>query len=155
MKTYTEKLKDPRWQKKRLQIMERDNFTCQKCESTTETLNVHHRHYRKGADPWDYEDWVFQTLCQPCHEKTSRLLQSLNEQVGAAMGDWEIAAILRFARVAMDTENEGFMIASHFSEILRVAECAETVEEKAEKFSRLTFLIAGELNRMAFKDLGL
>ena len=28
---YSEKLKDPRWQKKRLEILERDNFRCQYC----------------------------------------------------------------------------------------------------------------------------
>jgi len=27
--TYSEKLKDPRWQKKRLEILSRDNFTCE------------------------------------------------------------------------------------------------------------------------------
>lgn len=28
-KTYAEKLKDPRWQKRRLEIFERDDWTCQ------------------------------------------------------------------------------------------------------------------------------
>lgn len=68
-KTYWEKLKDPRWQKKRLEIMERDEFKCRHCDDATTTLNVHHRYYISRRDPWDYEDDVFMTLCEPCHEE--------------------------------------------------------------------------------------
>lgn len=41
-KSYAEKLRDPRWQKKRLKIFERDGWACQDCRSTTNTLNLHH-----------------------------------------------------------------------------------------------------------------
>jgi 5-methylcytosine-specific restriction endonuclease McrA len=64
--TYSQKLRDPRWQKKRLQILERDNWTCQSCRSTTKNLQVHHLVYRK-IDPWDYADECYQTLCEDCH----------------------------------------------------------------------------------------
>jgi len=66
--TYAEKLKDPRWQRKRLQIMERDKFTCRFCRSKDKTLNVHHKIYTKGKSPWEYEDYVFVTLCEDCHK---------------------------------------------------------------------------------------
>jgi 5-methylcytosine-specific restriction endonuclease McrA len=33
-KTYSELLKSPKWQKKRLEIMSRDKFTCKKCGDT-------------------------------------------------------------------------------------------------------------------------
>lgn len=65
--TYREKLLDPRWQKKRLFVLERDNWTCQACQSTTKTLNVHHKFYEGYKDPWDYDDNVLVTLCQECH----------------------------------------------------------------------------------------
>jgi len=64
---YSNKLKDPRWQKKRLQILERDGFKCIKCNSDKNTLHVHHRWYEKNTDPWDYPDIIFQTLCEKCH----------------------------------------------------------------------------------------
>jgi len=70
--TYSEKLRDPRWQKMRLKIMERDNFTCRKCLSTTETLNVHHKEYRPGCDPWEYPPEILITLCEPCHKGEHR-----------------------------------------------------------------------------------
>jgi hypothetical protein len=65
--TYGEKLKDPRWQKKRLEIMERDEFTCQYCQCKNQTLHVHHKTYEFNNDPWDYEDFNFITLCKLCH----------------------------------------------------------------------------------------
>lgn len=78
---YSERLKDPRWQKKRLQIMERDRFTCRLCSDTETTLNVHHLFYEKGADPWDYPDSSLLTVCEPCHEDLhiSRFGESLLE----------------------------------------------------------------------------
>ena len=64
--------KDPRWQKKRLEIMQRDNFTCCMCDDTTSTLNVHHRKYILGRKPWEYEDEDFITLCEECHYLISK-----------------------------------------------------------------------------------
>lgn len=68
-KTYSEKLRDPRWQKVRLEIMERDNWACQECFDTTTTLNVHHLMYEKGVEPWEYADIYLITLCENCHQK--------------------------------------------------------------------------------------
>ena len=67
--TYSEKLRDPRWQRKRLEIMQRDNFTCQKCESTEKTLNVHHCYYETGNEPWEYPSASLVTLCFDCHDE--------------------------------------------------------------------------------------
>lgn len=67
MKLYSEKLKDPRWQKKRLKILELDNWTCTECSCKTDTLHVHHKDY-KGKDPWDTPDAYLCTLCSKCHD---------------------------------------------------------------------------------------
>jgi 5-methylcytosine-specific restriction endonuclease McrA len=66
--TYAEKLKDPRWQKKRLEVMERDQWKCKKCNCSKSTLQVHHKTYEYGIDPWDYQDINFITLCENCHK---------------------------------------------------------------------------------------
>ena len=73
MSTYSEKLKDPRWQKKRLEILQRDGFSCKICNDSTTTLHVHHRLYLMGRDPWDYPDEFFVTLCAPCHENETEM----------------------------------------------------------------------------------
>ncbi len=68
--TYSEKLKDPRWQKKRLEILEAADWKCQfpPCESPkTETLHVHHRLYLRGRMPWEYAPWCYEVLCDHCH----------------------------------------------------------------------------------------
>ncbi len=66
---YLELLKDPRWQRKRLEILERDSWTCQVCKSKDMTLHVHHCWYEDGVEPWDYPDGCFVTLCEVCHER--------------------------------------------------------------------------------------
>jgi len=71
MKTYSEKLKDPRWQKKRLQIFNRDKFTCKLCGDTETTLHVHHKEYISGNDPWDYPNKLLVTICEHCHKEIS------------------------------------------------------------------------------------
>lgn len=69
---YLEKLKDPRWQKKRLEIFKRDKWTCQICYDTESTLHVHHRLYFKNNEPWDYPNEALVTLCEECHEEERR-----------------------------------------------------------------------------------
>lgn len=72
--TYAEKFKDPRWQRKRLEIFQRDEFTCQSCISRDKTLNVHHAFYTGyGVDPWDYPNEILFTLCDDCHAKEEEL----------------------------------------------------------------------------------
>jgi len=64
--TYAEKLKDPRWQKKRLAIFSRDGWQCRDCHAREIELQVHHCFYEKG-DPWDTDDRYLITLCSNCH----------------------------------------------------------------------------------------
>lgn len=64
--TYSEKLRHPKWQKRRLEIMHRDNFTCQLCGDKESALNVHHKVYR-NCDIWQYEDEELVTYCEMCH----------------------------------------------------------------------------------------
>lgn len=66
---YSDKLKDPRWQKKRLEIFERDGWACTLCGDSEQTLHIHHLCYQKGKDPWEYEDKHLLTLCANCHEE--------------------------------------------------------------------------------------
>jgi len=62
---YSEKLKSPKWQKKRLEVLQRDNFTCCKCGDDETELHVHHLKYTK--EPYDAPLIDLQTLCKYCH----------------------------------------------------------------------------------------
>jgi len=66
---YSEKLRDPRWQRKRLEIFQRDDFKCLNCGDDKKTLHVHHLAYSKN--PWDCPSNLLETLCQPCHDRRS------------------------------------------------------------------------------------
>jgi len=48
--------------------MERDNHRCMICGEDSLLLNVHHLRYRKGAEPWEYDDCELVTLCEDCHK---------------------------------------------------------------------------------------
>lgn len=81
MKTYWEKLTDPRWQKLRLHVLDRDQWTCQVCGSKEETLHVHHGHYKSKADPWEYDPDTLHTVCERCHWDADDLRVDLQYEV--------------------------------------------------------------------------
>ncbi len=81
-KEYWQLLRDPRWQRKRLEVMERDNFACMECGDKGQTLNVHHCYYERGLMPWEYSAAVLKTLCEPCHEKVSEYIQLIKKAIG-------------------------------------------------------------------------
>lgn len=66
---YSDKLKDPRWQKKRLEILNRDQWRCRFCSDEQSTLHVHHLSYSK--EPWETKNEHLITLCESCHESES------------------------------------------------------------------------------------
>ena len=73
MSNYSELLKSPKWQKKRLEILERDEFKCQACGEKEKTLHVHHVIYDNSLKPWEYSNWKLITLCEDCHKLLHRL----------------------------------------------------------------------------------
>lgn len=81
MATYDERRRDPRWQRKRLEIYERDGFACVDCGTKTENLQIDHAWYEPRHAPWEYPDSCFFTRCDSCHarigEERIRLLKLL------------------------------------------------------------------------------
>jgi len=78
--SYYEKLKDPRWQEKRLRIMDRDGFCCTVCRSRDKTLTVHHGYYERGIrNPWDYGDLSLWTLCEDCHTAAQEAMANAHQ----------------------------------------------------------------------------
>lgn len=70
-KPYWQKLQSPRWQKKRLEILDRDNWACCICQETEKQLQVHHKTYKSGSEIWDYDDGELITLCSDCHYRVT------------------------------------------------------------------------------------
>jgi len=65
--TYSEKLRDPKWQRRRLEMFTLADWKCQRCANPHEELHVHHTRYFKGREPWEYEDQWLRVLCAKCH----------------------------------------------------------------------------------------
>jgi hypothetical protein len=88
---YFELLKDPRWQRKRLEILERDKFQCRNCGDKSSTLVVHHRYYVSGRLPWEYPGVCYATLCNGCHDYFSHEYLSQMRAINIfPTDDWEI-----------------------------------------------------------------
>jgi len=66
---YMERLQDPRWQRKRLGVLERAGWKCQWCGTDKVNLQIHHSYYTRGAMPWEYPDEALYCLCDDCHER--------------------------------------------------------------------------------------
>lgn len=116
--SYSDKLKDPRWQKLRLEIMQRDWFTCQHCRSKEKTLNVHHHAYKKGASPWDYEpDWLI-TLCEECHEEHEDFLLSLRLRSSKMRRGSRLELSNYLGLLDLDVDHYQFGLAFFLSELL-------------------------------------
>ena len=64
--------RDPRWQKKRLEVLERAEWCCQWCGESERELQVHHGYYEGNKKPWDYEPVALFALCEDCHEEAER-----------------------------------------------------------------------------------
>ena len=75
---YKEQIKSPQWQSRRLEILQRDDFTCQICGCKDKTLHVHHLRYVPGREIHEYEDWELITLCEQCHNEEHHMADNLN-----------------------------------------------------------------------------
>ncbi len=89
---YAEKLKDPRWQKCRLEVLDRNNWTCQYCNDTKATLHVHHLCYNSVTrDPWDVDTYALLCICEVCHKVEH--LKDLTELESAIISQIQITAM--------------------------------------------------------------
>lgn len=65
MSNYARKLADPKWQRKRLEVLQRDDFKCTMCGCDFRELHVHHLKYT--GEPHDAPNEDLQTMCSECH----------------------------------------------------------------------------------------
>lgn len=92
-KSYSELLKHPKWQERRLRIFERDGFRCRGCGTQEKTLHVHHLRYSWGKAPWEYPDELLKTLCETCHEGASIAQKRFKSVAEQLQGTGDLALI--------------------------------------------------------------
>lgn len=79
--TYSEQLKDPRWQRKRLEKLNEANFECEDCGGNQKTLHVHHVVYKKNKAPWEYDSSLLKVVCEDCHAFIHKQKTDLKENL--------------------------------------------------------------------------
>jgi hypothetical protein len=80
------KYKNPRWQKKRLEVMNASGYECESCGDKDSTLNVHHKYYVNGRDPWEYDLNELECLCASCHAQAHEAERNLK----VAINQWKL-----------------------------------------------------------------
>lgn len=143
-RTYAQKLRDPRWQKRRLEVFERDRFECQSCYSSDKELQVHHLKYIQDADPWDYELSDLKTLCDECHGMISKCGRIVAENVrkmdseyarGMAVlsklfaDNYDISIVVAIAKMLADDE-DAFRHGHHVKALKRVVELCQDIDRE-------------------------
>lgn len=81
MKTYAELLRDPRWQKRRLEVLEAAGWMCSNCFDTETELHVHHLRYKWSRAPWEYGNDELKCLCKTCHSAETEAWAMLKDEL--------------------------------------------------------------------------
>lgn len=101
--SYSALLRDPRWQRKRLEIMRRANFRCEDCGSDRRTLNVHHERY--DGLPWESPGDALACLCEGCHERRHALSRLGPETAEELQLEEQIEAMHELIVTAQDRQS--------------------------------------------------
>jgi len=132
---------DPRWQKMRLKVMERDGFACCMCFNESETLNVHHLAYGQHRAVWDYPADVLVTLCKSCHEDWHDLERAFAE-VEKTPHALHIQALQLICHGIRPKDPEGIQAA-----LTRLLDLDATVEPAGPSVVELMLAVAEATNR--------
>ena len=131
--TYYEKLKDPRWQRKRLEVLERDGFHCVDCGDGTQTLHVHHTKYK--ADPWDAPNDTLVTLCESCHKNTEDTKSRIKQLMQSPKGRFALSSISNHLQEMGD-----FVPAIYFADIgfvvMEASDNQSVMSDRKRKFAK-------------------
>lgn len=127
---YAKKLLDPRWQKLRLQVLERDKWTCQACGAKDKTLHAHHVFYWPEAEgPWDYLPSSIVTVCADCHEVEHEFWQNRN------------ASLIEAASIAGFRTNDQFGILNDI--LTTLAQAVDNPEYEADLLTMISVHVNG------------
>ena len=107
MSQYSELLKHPLWQKKRLEVLSRADFACEECGDKDSTLHVHHSVYLKGRRPWEYEDRFLQCLCEKCHFEVTTIDSHFMQEYYSGLSISEKRRLVGYIR-ALDVDKHHY-----------------------------------------------
>jgi hypothetical protein len=85
MSYYSDKLADPRWQRKRLEILQAANFRCEDCGRGDIELQVHHCAYLPGKKTWEHDVSLLMCVCVYCHANRQNREDAIRVSLGRIM----------------------------------------------------------------------
>lgn len=142
---YAEKLRDPRWQKKRLEILERDNFCCRECGDKKTELHVHHLIYFSKTEPWDFPNCCLVTVCKNCH-KTRQSFEQQWKSVASNRSTSFLAASHYLLSCILSVTTEDYFLSLLCAEAEKLHDDSEgllgpkeMLDHFREKYSKGTF----------------
>jgi hypothetical protein len=133
---FWEQYQDPRWQERRLRIMERAGFKCEECGDAGTTLNVHHGYYVKGAAPWEYPNEALKCWCEPCHKNFHEKKRAL-EKLLLVLTFVQIDKLIRYAISLLARPVPAVAPTGERAEILAELETMPKHERALELLARL------------------
>ena len=114
--SYSDLLKDRRWQRKRLEVLNAADWKCESCDSSDDSqqLHVHHKRYVRGRKPWEYERDELQALCEKCHAVISETNALLDDAIGSVrmIGEPMLSMVLGYVEAIVECatlERNGFI----------------------------------------------
>lgn len=94
--SYSEILRDPRWQRRRLEAFGEHDWKCFECGATDKELHIHHNFYLKNKKPWEYDLDQLSVLCVDCHRKITELGKDLREALSFLRGIQDTERVVGF-----------------------------------------------------------
>ena len=104
MTSFAAKFKDPRWLRRREEIIAAADYQCQDCGATdTDALDVHICYFEQGREPWEYPDEAYRCVCTE-DRAIRRPLEKELRQIFARFTSSELDAVYRALRRLLQVE---------------------------------------------------
>lgn len=127
--SYADKLKHPNWQRKRLEILSANEFTCELCQDNQSTLHVHHRYYKKNKELWDYPNSALMCLCESCHDFETKNRGLLEKTLAEIMRRVFVCSDLDNIITGIENSNLAFPPEVYSDMIKRILTCRSLAEK--------------------------
>ena len=112
MRTYAQKLRDPRWEEFRQRAFGYHGNACVTCggedKERGDHHHIHHKRYFKDREPWEYDMDDVTVLCRECHEDIHRCETKWRNMI-RAMPSWLVLEFDSMAEAFLEMDPEEYV----------------------------------------------
>ncbi len=151
---YGEQLKHPNWQRKRLEVLQRSDFKCERCGNGESTIHVHHKQYFKGRMAWEYDSKELAALCEDCHQEEHDEVAKRSSIMARLDMDGPLSTEDFIAHGAGATSRFHWMLDAQLSALLAEVEAAKPFQFQAGRAGvLLSDLVTSKSSMLHLADL--